>query len=123
MKSQPTLFDAVAGSTPSLQAHHAKGSVLPAGAVKLKRSITVIEAPAHRGKTLLTLEMAICLDFELPLFGRFQPLRNRRVFYVGADAPSWDYGLQTRKLLIGHGIEPPRWKLLDTRRNRRSQPL
>jgi hypothetical protein len=77
-----------------------------------ERSITVIEAPAHRGKTLLTLEMAICLDFELPLFGRFQPLRNRRVFYVGADAPSWDYGLQTRKLLIGHNIDPPRRQLL-----------
>lgn len=77
-----------------------------------EQSITLIEAAAHRGKTFLTLDMAICLDFEQPLFGRFTPIRNRRVFYIGADAPDWDYGLQMRKLFIGHGIEPARRQLM-----------
>lgn len=70
------------------------------------KSITVLVAPAHRGKTFLMLDMAICLDFELPLLGRFLPLRGRRSFFIGCDAPSWDYGLQARKLFIGHSISP-----------------
>jgi AAA domain-containing protein len=77
------------------------------------RSITVFVAPPHRGKTLLMLDMAICLDMELPLFGRFAPLRGHEVFFLGCDAPSWDYGLQSRKLCIGHGIDPERRKLLE----------
>jgi hypothetical protein len=76
-------------------------------------SITLFVAPSHRGKTLLLLDMAICLDMELPLFGRFQPLSGRQVFFMGCDAPSWDYGLQARKLCIGHGIEKPQRELLD----------
>ena len=68
------------------------------------RSITVFIAPAHRGKTLLMLDMALCLDLELPLFGRFKPQKNQEVFFLGCDAPSWDMGGQTRKLLNGHGI-------------------
>lgn len=76
------------------------------------RSITIFQAPAHRGKTLLMLDMAICLDWELPLFDRFAPIRNRRVFFLSCDAPSWDIGLQTRKLLIGHGIPPEQRELL-----------
>jgi hypothetical protein len=76
-------------------------------------SITVFVAPAHRGKTLLLLDMALCLDMEIPLFGRFQPLAGRRVFFIGADAPKWDYGLQARKLCIGHGLALPQRKLLD----------
>src|SRR4030067_2912627 len=70
------------------------------------RSITVLIAPPHRGKTLLMLDMAICLDMELPLLGRFMPLRGRRGFFLGCDAPSWDYGLQTRKVCIRHEIGP-----------------
>lgn len=76
-------------------------------------SITVFVAPPHRGKTLLMLDMAICLDRELPLFGRFMPLRGRKVFFLGCDAPSWDYGLQARKLHIGHGITPAQRTLTD----------
>jgi len=77
------------------------------------RSITVIVAPAHSGKTLLMLDMAICLDMEIPLFGQFKPMRGRQVFFIGADAPSWDYGLQSRKLCIGHGIDLAHRELLD----------
>ena len=76
-------------------------------------SITVFVAPAHRGKTLLMLDMALCLDMEMPLFGRFQPLSGRQVFFMGCDAPAWDYGLQARKLCIGHGIPPAQRNLLD----------
>ena len=76
-------------------------------------SITVFVAPAHRGKTLLMLDMALCLDMEMPLFDRFQPLAGRQVFFMGCDAPSWDYGLQARKLCIGHGIPPEQRALLD----------
>jgi hypothetical protein len=75
-------------------------------------SITVFVAPSHRGKTLLLLDMALCLDMEMPLFGRFQPLAGRQVFFMGCDAPSWDYGLQARKLCIGHGIPPAQRELL-----------
>lgn len=77
------------------------------------KSITVFVAPPHRGKTLLMMDMALCLDMELPLFGRFQPIAGRKVFFLGCDAPSWDYGLQARKLSIGHGISVPERKLLD----------
>lgn len=77
------------------------------------RSITVLVAPAHRGKTLLMLDMAICLDFERPLFNQFPPLRGRKSFFIGCDAPSWDYGLQARKLFIGHGISPDERKLTE----------
>ena len=76
-------------------------------------SITVFVAPAHRGKTLLMLDMALCLDMEMPLFGRFMPLTGKQVFFMGCDAPSWDYGLQARKLCIGHGIPPAQRDLLD----------
>jgi hypothetical protein len=75
-------------------------------------SISVFVAPSHRGKTLLLLDMALCLDMELPLFDRFQPLPGRQVFFMGCDAPSWDYGLQARKLCIGHRISPAQRALL-----------
>jgi len=77
------------------------------------RSITTIVAPSHSGKSMLMLDMAICLEMEIPLFGRFKPMRNRNVFFVGADAPSWDYGLQSRKLCIGHGIDADHRALMD----------
>ncbi len=73
-------------------------------------SITVIEAPSHRGKSMLMLDMALCLDLELPLFGLFKPLRGRDVLILGADAPPWDYRLQIQKLCIGHDISPERRK-------------
>jgi RecA-family ATPase len=76
------------------------------------RSITVIVAPPHRGKTMLMLDMAICLDMEIPLFGKFAPIKGQEVFFVGCDAPSWDYGLQSRKLCIGHGLDQDRRNLL-----------
>ena len=77
------------------------------------RSITVFVAPPHRGKTLLMLDMAICLDMELPLFDRFAPLEGKQVLFLGCDAPSWDYGMQARKLCIGHGIPPTNRELLE----------
>lgn len=77
------------------------------------RSITVLVAPPHRGKTLLMLDMFLCLDMELPLFGRFAPLAGRVPFFLGCDAPKWDYGLQGRKLCIGHGLGPAERDLLD----------
>lgn len=77
------------------------------------RSITVFVAPPHRGKTLLMLDMAICLEAEIPLFGRFAPMRGHEVFFLGCDAPSWDYGLQARKLCIGHGIDASKRQLLN----------
>lgn len=77
------------------------------------QSITVFVAPPHRGKTLMMLDMAICLDLELPLFGRFTPLPGRRMFWLAADAPSWDYGLQSRKLCIGHGLDASHRKMLN----------
>jgi hypothetical protein len=76
------------------------------------RSITVIVSPPHRGKTMLMLDMAICLDMEIPLFGKFQPIKGQEVFFIGCDAPSWDYGLQSRKLCIGHGLDQERRALL-----------
>lgn len=78
-----------------------------------ERSITVFVAPPHRGKTLLMLDMALCLDMEMPLMGRFQPLKGRTIFFLGLDAPSWDYGLQARKLCIGHGLGPQARDLLE----------
>lgn len=78
-----------------------------------ERSLTIFAAPAHRGKTMLMLDMAICLDMEIPLFGRFAPLKGREVFFLGCDAPAWDYGLQSRKLCIGHGIPPQHRSLLN----------
>jgi hypothetical protein len=77
------------------------------------RSITVIVAPAHRGKSMLMMDMAICLDLELPLFDKFTPVPGRKVFFLGCDAPEWDYRLQAQKLLIGHGIEPRKRELMD----------
>ena len=77
------------------------------------RSITVIVAPAHRGKTMLMLDMAICLEMEIPLFGRFAPKLGQEVFFLGCDAPSWDYGLQSRKLCIGHGIPASQRDLME----------
>lgn len=78
-----------------------------------EKSITVLVAAPHRGKTLLMLDMALCLDMEFPLLGRFQPARGRNVFFMGLDAPSWDYGLQARKLCIGHGLDGPARDLLE----------
>lgn len=77
------------------------------------RSITVLVAPPHRGKTLLMLDMFLCLDMEIPLFGQFAPLAGRQPFFLGCDAPEWDYGLQGRKLCIGHGLGPAQRDLLD----------
>lgn len=77
------------------------------------RSITVLVAPPHRGKTFLMLDMFLCLDMEIPLLGRFAPLPGRSSFFLGCDAPEWDYGLQARKLCIGHGLSPGQRDLLE----------
>lgn len=67
-------------------------------------AITLISSEPHAGKTLLMLDMAICLDYRLPLFGRFAPIRPRRILILGGDAPDWDYGQQTLKLQLGKGM-------------------
>lgn len=72
------------------------------------RSITALVAAPHSYKSFLMLAMAIALDFDLPLFGRFKPVRSMRTFFIGSDAPDWDYGQVTHKLWAGYGIKPER---------------
>lgn len=105
------LLDTVSGATLSSVMTSEVPNFLFDGCFR-DRSITVFVAPPHRGKTLLMLDMAICLDAELPLFGRFAPMRGHEVFFLGCDAPAWDYGLQARKLCIGHGLDASKRELL-----------
>lgn len=56
------------------------------------------------GKTTLALDMALCLDWGLPLLGRFAPRECMRVLFIGQDAPTHDYIRQFRKLAFGHGL-------------------
>lgn len=68
------------------------------------RSITALVAAPHSYKTFIMLAMALALDWDLPLFGRFKPVRSMKCFFVGADAPDWDYGQMVQKLQAGYGI-------------------
>lgn len=76
-----------------------------------QRSITALVADPHSYKSFIMMAMAIALDYNLPLFGRFAPTQTKRCFFVGADAPDWDYGQLAHKLFAGYGIEPRRREL------------
>ena len=76
------------------------------------RSITGIVAAPHSYKSFIMLAMAIALDYNLPLFGRFRPTKPMKTFIVGSDAPDWDYGQVTQKLLMGYQIAPERRHLM-----------
>jgi len=70
------------------------------------RSITMVNAEPFSGKTLFLLAMAIAMDANLPLFGKFAPLYPRSVLFIGGgDAPDWDYGAQAKKLMLGYGLD------------------
>lgn len=70
----------------------------------LHQSLVMVSAEPFTGKTMLTLNMALCLDTGTPLFNKFSPGRKLRVLYIGQDAPLWDYAEQIRKLMRGMGL-------------------
>lgn len=70
------------------------------------KSVTQIAADPYTGKSMLMLYMALCLDYQLPLFGKFAALRPHKVLYIGPDSPEWDYGGQTLKIMRGMGLTP-----------------
>lgn len=77
-------------------------------------SVGALISPPHSLKSMLMLDMAICLDFELPLFGRYPAIRKgHRPFIFSVDGADWDMGRMATKLMIGHGIEPEQRKLSD----------
>ena len=78
-------------------------------------TLGVVTAPSFTGKTMFALDMAICMDFNLPLFGLYPPRRpSHRALYLGLDSPKWDLGGQLLKLMRGHGLPPEQRALFDT---------
>lgn len=67
-------------------------------------ALILVSGESFTGKTMLTLDMALCLDTGLPLFGRFAPPEPKTVLYVGRDAPTYDYVRQLNKLMVGHKL-------------------
>lgn len=77
-------------------------------------TITLIAADPFTGKTMLMLDMLLCLDTHRPLLGIYEPTRQARSLFVGQDAPTWDYVEQLRKLIRGHGIKRDECSLLSS---------
>jgi AAA domain-containing protein len=69
-----------------------------------ERTITMISSEPGIGKTFFTLAMCHCLDQGKPLLGKFKAREKQRVFFLGQDAPDWDYDEQFRKLARGMDI-------------------
>lgn len=78
------------------------------------KTLTVLGADRHSGKTLLMLDMMICLELGRPLFGVFPTSRSRRTLFIGQDAPEWDYKGVIRKLMKGHGVVPEVGAMFDS---------
>jgi hypothetical protein len=78
------------------------------------RTLTILGAERHSGKTLLMLNMMICLEAGLPLLGRFPVPVPRRTLFIGQDAPEWDYKGIVQKLMRGHGIDTNVGALFDS---------
>lgn len=76
------------------------------GDLILDNSLVMICAPPFTGKTMLMMDMIICLDTGRPLLGRYAPPESKRVLAFLQDAPTWDYAEQVRKLVRGHNLEP-----------------
>lgn len=69
------------------------------------KSVGALISPPHAAKSVLMLDMAICLDYGLPLFGKFRPIRrDHKPFIFSVDGPDWDMGRIAHKLMIGHGL-------------------
>lgn len=77
------------------------------------KTLTVLGADRHAGKSVLMLDMAICLELNKPLFGHFKPARPRKTLFIGQDAPTWDYEAVIKKLLKGHGIQQEVGEMFD----------
>lgn len=67
------------------------------------KTLTVISSDPHSGKSVLVLEIALCLATETPLFGRYEIPQRRQPLVIGQDAPSWDYAEIFRKLARSKG--------------------
>ena len=70
-----------------------------------ERTITMISAEPGCGKTFLALAMCLSLDQGGDLLGRFKARQKQRTFFLGQDAPDWDYAEQFRKLAQRLGIK------------------
>lgn len=73
----------------------------------------MVSAEPFTGKTLLSLAIAIALDTGRPLFSHYHVREPKKVFFIGQDAPSWDYAEQTRKLIRGYALSRPEIDRLD----------
>jgi len=69
-----------------------------------ERTLLMISAEPGCGKTALSLAAALALDTMTPLLGTFAPRERRRTFFLGNDAPDWDYAEVFRKLGRGIGL-------------------
>lgn len=67
-------------------------------------SVVVVTGAVHSAKSMMLMDLMICGEYGLPFLDYFKPVNPFKSYWIGADAPDWDYGAQIRKLSDGHGI-------------------
>jgi len=68
-----------------------------------EKTLTLITAPAHTGKSILALNIAMAAASGHEILGS-KPTNQRNVLFCAWDAPKWDYAGIIRKLARGLGV-------------------
>lgn len=80
-----------------------------------KHTITLLSSEPHVGKTMLMLDLMLCMETRAKFLKTFDvPIAASSIF-IALDSPKWDIAGQLKKLALGHGIDPLDMAMWDSR--------
>lgn len=80
-----------------------------------KHTITMLSSEPHTGKTMMMIDMLLCMEQGIKLFNTFDVVERSSSLFIGRDSPKWDIAGQIRKLSLGHGIQTSDLAMFDSR--------
>ena len=80
-----------------------------------QHTITMVSSEPHLGKTMLMLDLAICMETKTKFLDTFEVPINSSSVILAQDSARWDVAIQFQKLVKGHQLTPQQVAMFDSR--------
>lgn len=80
-----------------------------------QHTVTALSSEPHVGKTMLMLDMMLCMETKHKFLDTFDIKRNSSTIFLAQDSARWDVALQFQKLVRGHELQPKQISMFESR--------
>lgn len=80
-----------------------------------QHTITLLSSEPHVGKTMLMLDLAICMETKIKYLKTFDVSINSSCIFLAQDSPKWDIASQFQKLHAGHELTKKSTQMWESR--------